>query len=419
MKISHAGQTAALNVPDWRQRRSQASPEEGRLMDEWARDGVLSDSEGQPLDVTLELRIRDRLLFPEMETRTFFQQLRDHRASGGTRFLVPGLWPWGAYSQLGGPPKAGKTALVAELCASLLVPEHRFLGHFDPATLTEEEREMGVVLVNTEMDPGPVLDALAEAGVPEDAHLLPIHLREEGGARQFDLTDEGLYREWVHRLIWCEECDGSDEYPPVVVIVDNLTAVLQDVSRPLEAYGELHGKFAQLMREIGCPNGLAVVHNTLAGGHAMGGVTGSNRPDGLWNYWSDNPDDPAARRWFSVVPRLGGQAVPRSQVVQEEGRLRLMVDEGAAPVVTEAVLDYAAQVRERLDQAGDAGLLRKQVTGEGREGGLRRAALDALIQSGEVVTRPEPGRGNPRRCWLAVHQPLVTSDQSPRSPSGS
>jgi hypothetical protein len=293
----------------------------------------------------------------------------------------------------------------------LLVPGRRFLSHFEEATLTEGERD--VVLINTEMGRGPMLDALREAGVTTNCGLSVEHLDEDHGVPEaFDLTNPYIFDMWAERLVWCESCEGSDEGAPTGVIVDNLTAVLQAVGKPLEAYGELHGAFVRLLATIGCPNGLTVVHNTLEGGHAMGGVTGQNRQAGRWSYWTSNGDDPYAARWFKVVPRYPGKAVPATKVTKKDGRL-LMAEPAAMrkapepPSPQEPNTWARDDVLARLTGAGAAGLLRREVTDTGRVGMERRAALDALIEAGDVIERDEPtsGRGGPRRCWLSASAP--------------
>lgn len=328
MRIEHQGQSRAVkSVETWVAQRLGMVPGERDLFDAQARDGILTDNEGHPLPESLQKRVKARLLGTYADTPeplTFGEQLREHDARGGTRYLIPDLWPWGTYPALGGPPGVGKTVLVADLVASLLVPGRRFLNYFKPVTLTEDERDRTLWLVNTEMARGPMLDALAEAGVLEHSRLVVDHLDDLGGPGMFDLTNPDIFDMWEQRLPWCEGCVGADEVPPVVVIVDNLTAVLQEVGKPLEHYGELHGAFVRLMAAIDCPNGLTVMHNTLEGGHGMGGVTGQNRQAGRWSYWSANGDDPHSPRYFKVAPRYPAVAVPKTRVLLgDDGRLRL------------------------------------------------------------------------------------------------
>ncbi len=249
------------------------------------------------------------------------------------RWLIPKLLPWETYPMLGGNPKAGKTTLVVDLVAALLVPGRRFLGHFEPAQVTEKEREQGIWLISAEMPSKALEEALGpelDVDVPisgemvKASRLLNIdHLEQLGGAHMFDLTDPEIYERWAHRLIDCDWCDGSDgdDYPPpFMVIVDGLTTILQAAGKGVEAYGQWYAAFRRLMKEVDVPNALVVAHNTMAGGHLMGGVEGRAGADGLWTYSSDNPDDPRSKRRFGVVPRLGGAAVPLTEVRLVEGR---------------------------------------------------------------------------------------------------
>jgi hypothetical protein len=314
---------------------------------------------------------------------------------------------------LGGPPGAGKSVVVGDLCGALVQPGRRFLDYFEPSTLSILDGE-DVVLIDTEMGEAAYVALLEQSGLREGDQLTVIHMDDYGGPASFDLTDPDMFDQMAEVLTSCYECDEGDDAPPSVVIVDNLTAVLQDVGKPLEAYGELHGAFVRLLRSVGTPNGLSVVHNTLEGRHAMGGVTGQNRQAGRWSVWSSNGDDPFAQRYISVKPRWPGRPVPATRLdLGGDGRPHMAEPAYPTPgasskAATESEAEvYTMQVRERLAEAGPEGLRRAEVTGGGREGKLRREALNALIESGEGVEQDDPsgGRGNPKRCWLAQHSP--------------
>ena len=328
MRIVHAeGSFEVANVMRWLAYRAGLSPAEQAEKDAIVSNSVITDDNGVPLSEPELSWVRTRLLdvYAGMpESRTFADQLREFEAKGGMRYFINRYWPWGTYPSLGGNSKAGKSTFIAALIAYLLTPGRMFLGRFEPANLTDEERGRGVWLINTEMNGDAYLQELIKAGVDPHAPLTITNLLDEGGPAMFDLTDPYIYGRWVKEFNYCESCDGSDFIPPVVVIVDNLTSILQATGKPLEHYGELHGKFVQLMAEIDCPNGMTVVHNTLAGTHAMGGTTGQNRPDGLWNYYADKPDKADSKRYFTLVPRMGGEAVPTTRVhMDADGHLYL------------------------------------------------------------------------------------------------
>lgn len=256
------------------------------------------------------------------------------------KMLIPGLWPWGTIPALGGNFKAGKSTLIADLARALVnAPDDRFLGHFDgwgsdvdpddQAARDEFEADWsrGRVIINAET-PAEDFEAALDLDVEGWDYLTVEHLEEEGGAQLMDLTDPDLYDLWAYRLTGCGEdggdCSGGDDYPPAVVIVDGVTAILQAAGKSPEDFGLWYSAFRRLLREIDVPNGLATGHNTMKGSHLMGGTAASAGPDGLWTYSLDNPDNPNSARRFSVMPRMGGIRVPP---------LRVILDERGRPVV--------------------------------------------------------------------------------------
>jgi len=334
MKLVVDGKPTDITVTDWRSRRENASPEQQDRMDRWVVEGTLTDDSGKPLDPTTAKRVVARLLgtYDHLPSPGAFR----HRESGARRWLIPGLWPWGTVPMLGGNPKAGKTTLAADLTASLGVHGRRFLDFFEPADLAMDERHprLYVRFIRTE---GPLIDLedlLVAAGVESAPDWLTIdHLDDFGGPGSFDLTEPENYEQWANYLTECEACDGTDDWSPSVLIVDGVTAILAVNGKGPEAYGLWFAQFRQLMKETDIPNALVVAHNTLAGGHLMGGVEAQAGADGLWNYWSSDPDNPHGPRWFSVLPREIGASIAKTRVRQVDGRLRL--DGVAAPASAE------------------------------------------------------------------------------------
>lgn len=334
----------------------------------------------------------------------------------GGRWVIPGLWPWGHMPQLTGQPKVGKTVAVVNLTASLLIPERRFLDHFEPSGLTQDDRSRGIVLINAETPPAALVTELRAATEddPDAREWLDVfHLERLGGAATFDLTEPALFDHWAHELTWCNDCNRSDDWTPSVVIVDGLTAILAAAGKGVEHYGLWYAKFRSLMTELRVPNALVVGHSTLAGSHSMGGTEALAGPDGLWTYASDNVDNPRATRRFSVTPRMGGAVVPPLRVVRNESG-RLVVPSGAdsgggdaEPAAGNAdqqasKADAEDRVRVKLREAGTAGLRKTEVTGSGRLAYLPREALARLVTRGEVIEQPE---GQGVRYWLAEAVP--------------
>lgn len=359
-------------------------------------------------------RVRARLLgiYEHLPSSDGFR----NRTTEPRRFLIPGLWPWGHVPMLGGPPKAGKTTLVADLAASLVVPERRFLDHFEASDLTQDANHGGsglwVYLINAETPAQDFEDAIVAAGVATDpdgvAKWLAIdHLTEDfGGPTSFDLTRPEVYDLWLDRLVWCEVCNGSDFAPPSVLIVDGLTAILgSDTTR----YGAWYAALRRLTREAEIANALVTAHNGLRGSHLMQGVESMAQADGLWNFSTDNPDASNPKRYFSVTPRIGGVAVPRTRVTFEEGRLRMRAaTPKATPVAATEHADAGedgdwatVQVLSKLREAGSLGLRTTEVTGSGRVGKLIRAALGELLTAGQVRSAPE-GQG---QRWFLIDTP--------------
>lgn len=328
-----------------------------------------------------------------------------------TRWVIPDLWPWGHMPMLTGQPKAGKSSAVVDLTASLLMPGRKFLDHFEPSNLTEDDRSRGIVLINAETPKDALIDELmgaTEGDTTARQWLEPIHLEESGGAATFDLTEPSLFDEWVHRLVKCNDCDRTDDWSPSVVIVDGLTAILQAAGKGVEHYGLWYAKFRLLMTELRVPNALVVGHSTLTGNHSMGGTEALAGPDGLWVYASDNVDNPRASRRLSVTPRMGGAVVPPLRVELSEAGRPVVVKSSPAKGDAEGVAkqdqspdpqeEAEAYVREVLAKAGSTGMRKTEITGSGRYAKPKREAVDRMVARGELVSQPE---GQGFRYWLA------------------
>lgn len=411
LRIVVDGEPVAVDVSPtiWADQREVADVDRRALMDGWVREGTITDTDGVPLTGLTLQRVRGRMLGTYAHLPRPGESRRERQAQ---HWLLDGLWPWGTIPMLSGNPKAGKTTLVADLVASLLWWDHPFLGRFSLALTEEQNEHHRVWLINAESPAGDVERALVAAGVPEaelrddDGAFVVDHLEELGSPAMLDLTEPENYDLWANRLVTCFDCTGADDFAPSVVIVDGLTAILAANGKGTEATGLWYAQFRRLMRELDVPNALVVAHATLQGGHAMGGVEAQAGSDGLWTYSSDNPDDPISPRRFSVRPRLGGVAIPRTRVVQgEDSRLLMQGSPPAKQAEPDTTPDdYTGQVIERLSAVGRAGLLTTEVTGSGREGKIRRDVLASLVQAGRVKHREEhEGRARSVRYWLTEY----------------
>jgi hypothetical protein len=423
-----------VSFEDWAFDSEDAPPVERELRERLVREGVITRlSDGAVLTGTEEVVARMRLaraIRGQDWGNSWDEPVPPPAAPA--RDLIPGLWPWGTVPTLGGNPKAGKTLLVVNLTAALVVPGRRFLGRFEPVTFTDTEREGEVVVVvNTETPRVAFEAALERAGVALDVDddqpgplLRLVHLADEGGPGLMDLTDPEKFDYWVWRLTQCDPCDGSSDFPPVVVVVDNMTSALLEVGKGPGDYAEWFAQLRRLLRAVGVPNGLAVGHSFRTTTSLLGGVENAVGQDGLWAYTSADMTNPGATRWFSVVPRIGGYPVAATRVERRGALLHLdgpaAVDEAdqdeaegdpVEPVHGEAGAGsqvppdtrWVDSVRQRLREAASVGLMRTEVTGRGRYGTYRRSALDWLIEEGEVV-QVEVGRNRfgdaLHRCWL-------------------
>lgn len=428
MKIIHDGKAHQFDyfewVSTWREH-----PERRDSMERIAREGMLTDDDDAPITGAAEKRLRARLL------RTYADIASNFGGSIGNgeprRFLVPGLWPWGTIPALGGNWKAGKSTIVTDLTRTLLIPDYRFLGHFGPADLATEERERGIVVVNAETPAidfeNGIFDSMTDdewerlnsvVGGDVWAFLKVEHLEELGGANLMDLTDPDIYDLWVSRLAQCMECDGSDDTTPSLVIVDGVTAILQAAGKDTEEFGHWYAAFRRLLRECDIPNGLATGHNTMNGGHLMGGTSASAHPDGLWTYSSDSVDEPNAPRRFSVRPRMGGAVVPKTRVVlNEEGRPVAHHKESGTSEESEPE-DFIATVVERVaayvtEHPGAHG---EELTQNVEYGGWKESILRARARAVEEgLIRSEPCKAGCSVCAKPHHKrthfwPVTTGD---------
>jgi AAA domain len=427
-RITYGGRSYA--VEQWYDNRESAEEKQQQqrldFLLKMAKKGTITNRRGQQLEGPALDRMRVRLL-GTYDSIPGSQHLMSASPSSERRWLIPGLWPWGTIPMLGGNKGAGKTKLVTDLVIPLIVPGRKFLNRFEVPEVPDKDFGSGLWLVNAEtptedLDGAlrPELDHRVEGsgGSFWPAEFVHVeHLELLGGPQMFDLTDPKIYDLWFNRLIECSMCDGEDDQPPFVVIVDGLTAILGGST---SRYGEWYAKFRLLMRSLDIPNALVVVHNTMAGGHPMGGVEAAAGADGVWTYSSDNPDDPFSKRRFSVRPRIGGVAIPPTQVtLDSDGRLTLKskqtkVDSPATPTespsaeteTTEAIEPTAAELVLDYVQRCNAngyGPTQRQV----RENVAARdsevdAATSELVENDKLEVRPRVGRGGGKSYWVTL-----------------
>jgi hypothetical protein len=344
------------------------------------------------------------------------------------RELIPGLWRWGTIAMLGGQYKAGKSTLVADLCAALVIPGRLFLDQFGPVQWGEREGD-AIWLINAENPRDDLHEALLATGleyhddgdVPcysaegSDIILIVVHLDDESGPESFDLREPANTDLWNYHMSLCPCGPGFEPPPPLAVIADGVTAMIGSAEN--EGYGQWFAGFKLLLRMLGTSNGLAVGHTEGSGKHLKRGTASAAGPDALWTYWSADPDNADAARWFKVQPRLGGPKVDVGRVViNAEGRLRYVPPDARVTATKAVPTGYPAaqpdvDLAERTERivstlraSGSRGAWTVELTGRGDEGQENRKALDRLLREGRVVMRPvQEGRARGNRWWLTEH----------------
>lgn len=364
--------------------------------------GVLEDSFAKVFrgEVLLEgrerQRVLDRLLGKFDDQRPVFDP---SAAEVATRPYIPGILNHGTTPAFIGPKGWGKTTfLCRELAPALIIPGRRFLGHFEPAKMTEAERARDVWLINSETRAGAVHEELIAAGlvfakrdgvpcyVSPDLGLgagvlIVEQLPESGGASQFDLTDPVKFEDWEARFL---EFTGRHD-APLMVIADGLTAAMRnDTGRT----GAQTSAFRLLLQEAGIPNGMGVLHSPMDPRvHTpMGGIESGAEWDGHWYATADKyPIMPSTPRHFFTRPRMGDPEVPRRRIVRSEAGGLRYVDAGEK-------LDRLSESegdprRDRLlgRLQGGASLWTAELCGNGDEFKANKKVLAQLEREGEVI----------------------------------
>lgn len=396
-----------VEVTDRNSRRAQYRPFDGdegweratrRAQVQALEDARIIGPTGLELSGKERQRVVDRLLIDTESMRPIF----DPTAEGAvTRAYIPGLWNHGTVPAFIGPKGWGKTKLLfGELAPSLLMPDRRFLGAFEPAQMTDAERQRDVWMINSETRPTAVHEELIagglqyakRAGVPcyvgphgVDAGVLIVeHLPAGGGATSFDLTDPAKMDWWEARLI---RFTGTHE-PPLVLVADGVSAMVgNDTSR----YGAFTSGFRRLSQEAGIPNGLGVLHSPMDPrvNTPMNGLESMGEWDGMWIARADRfPIFPTTPRHFLTLPRLGDPIVSDARVsLGDDGRLTLAAATEGKPVAPMAPVDSERDrlLRKLSDAGGWAWTKTLCGTGDAYTSGSK--LLKALRAEGVVESR--------------------------------
>jgi hypothetical protein len=388
------------------------------------KEGIITDRQGRRLHGAALDRMRHRLLGTYLFAPLSAVGELGNNVPGNSRWAIPGVWPWGTFPQVAGPKKGGRTLFMIETAAALVVPDHRFLGWFPPAEIPDEERERGIVIFNSEVEPRDFEGALMRAGIrpddPEQAPVWVVHLQLVGGPSTFDLIGKQNLERWENWLTSCESCDGSDDTPPFAVLADSVTAMVQHRCRsgehkPQDFYEAWFEAFRhRLARRIDLPNGLASVHGYKTVDDSKGDDSGQ-QADGEWFYTVDPKTE---QRYFLVRPRLGGVPIAKSPVdLTADGRLILRAVPETVTAVELALghpLDAPAQPtgprRAQRSAATESSPLHRTAS--------KRARTDAEAgDPASAIPAPSEGAGDRLCPQLQCRWPWTLGQRDPRQRS--
>jgi hypothetical protein len=357
-------------------------------------------------------RVRDRVLKTLDPVSTVFDPSGFDQV---IRPLIPTLMNHNTAPAFVGPKGWGKTEFVCPLCATLIIPGHRFLKHLEPVQMTDDERARDIWLLNSETHPGVIHKYLlmnglvfgyregvpcyfhdyAETGGPEpDRGVLIVEHLVMTSATEFDLTDESQYDVWVTRVI------ESARTPPLMVIADGVTAMLGNNTT---RYGAWASKFSDWRHECDIPNGLGVLHSPM-GVHVntpMNGIESMGQWDGIWigssTAFPIRPSDP---RYFETFPRIGDPRVDLCEVVIDDDGLLLGKPGAKRPAKSSeggvaGPEDHKEVLLDRLGEAHPEKLWTRDVCPPADNYKAARAALDELFAEGKV-TKEKVAEGNLR-----------------------
>lgn len=398
LTIRWNGEVHCLDHPDW------FPPLTVGQRDSLQR-GTL-ERDGKPLDLQEYQRVKRRLLAEPGPQRSVIDPSAPEYAP---RLYVPGLMSHGTSPGFVAPKGWGKTKFLCDLCAAVVVPGYRFLKHFDPVQVTDEERERDVWMVNPETPVWAVHQELLRVGlvfgyrdgVP--CYLSPDHEDGQGvlivehsvetGAWEFDLTVEEQYEWWVNRVT-------SSGVPPLTLISDSITAILRNQT---QRTGEFTGRFKEFLKDADIPNGLGVLHSPMGVNvdTPMQGLESMGQWDGVW-YGKANafPIQSHHRREFYTEPRLNDPAVKLSRIVMDDdGTLRLVPPDPSKKDDTPKA-DRAERLLATLGKASEP-LWTNEVCGEGDEYAKDKAVLERLAADGKVA-KQKVQRGRSRGWTWAL-----------------
>jgi hypothetical protein len=317
-----------------------------------------------------------------------------------TRPLIPRLMNHNRISALVAPKAWGKTKLLLQFHAALIIPERRFLNHFAPAVMTDEERSRDQWFVNAETPGDAVHSELLKAGLVfdyrdgtpvyhadvEDWELSGALVVENlyGRATEFDLTAPGRWDYWRDRFVDF----GNRHLPPLFVTADGVTAMLgNETSRT----GKFASAYRSLLVDADIRTGLASLHSPMGVNvdTPMQGLESWAEWDGSWIGHADAfPVLPSTRRTFYTLPRIGDPEVPPRKIQLGPDGMLVYVDvDSKADSASVSSSDPARdQLVERMQEAGDWAWT-TAICGSGDEYNANKKLLEAMETEGLVITR--------------------------------
>ncbi len=391
--VLHEGLTFDIDPADWEDRRwlSRAGESErARWLDAFERGDLYV--EGVRLGENQARRQRSAITGKFRDPPPVW----DATIEGPTRALIPGLQTYDSFPAFIAPKWWGKTSLITQLGAALVIPGFRFLGVFGPVQVSRDDEERDVVLINPETRPAAFHEDLLAAGLlydnshseralpyyyhPDSPRVLIVeHLRKmSGGPTALDVTDPVKWEWWENRLI--ERVNGA----PLYLVADSITSIVGNQTARARDFASA---FRQLMEAVGVAAGLGILHSPMNPNvhTAMEGLESMAEWDGAWfGSASEFPPRSSSKRAFWTMPRMGDPEVLEHTIVLNDNRMqraiprtaREPVDQAPSSPVDHGQLEQV--VIDKLCQAGKAGLTALELTGASREGEDLRKARDRL-----------------------------------------
>ncbi|MGH3632672.1 MAG: AAA family ATPase [Mycobacterium sp.] len=299
-----------------------------------------------------------------------------------TNYTVDQLAPTGGRTLIAAQYKAGKTTLTANLIQSL-ADGGQFLGQFTPAA------GQRVALIDNELSPGRLRHWLRDQNIRNTASVADV-VTLRGNVAAFNLLDDRCRATWAARF---------RDLGVTYLILDCLRPVLDalGLDEHREA-GRLLVAFDALLADAGITDAAVIHHMGHGGERARGDSRLLDWPDAIWRIVrdkADNPDDPAAPRYFSAYGR--DVDLPEGHLEYDPASRRLTYVTGGTRKTAKADAARPALIEILAGQALGDGLTQNAIRERLRDDHgvsfhVARATIAAALKDGTVVRVPGPNK---------------------------